>query len=64
MVSMARRPENPMTLMATPANRSRPLLLILVALGGTALAATLSLWGYYGTAVFFEIVRTGWAACF
>jgi hypothetical protein len=53
-----------MTPMATTAHRSRPLLLLIVGLGGAALAATLSLWVYYGTAVFFEIVRTGWAACF
>jgi flagellar biosynthesis protein FliQ len=42
---------------------SRPLLLL--ALGaGLIVAATLALWAYYGTAVFFEIVRTGWTACF
>jgi hypothetical protein len=28
------------------------------------LAATVSLWAYYGTAVFFEVIRAGWAACF
>jgi hypothetical protein len=28
------------------------------------MAATLGLWAYYGTAVFFEIARTGWVACF
>jgi hypothetical protein len=28
------------------------------------LAATVGLWAYYGTAVFFEVIRTGWAACF
>jgi hypothetical protein len=27
-------------------------------------AATLVLWAYYGTAIFFEMVRAGWAACF
>ncbi len=32
--------------------------------GGLMLAATLVLWGYYGTAVFFEMVRAGWIACF
>jgi len=53
-----------MMLMATTANRSRPLLLLLLGVGGAVLAATLSLWAYYGTAVFFEIVRAGWAACF
>ncbi|MBS0533965.1 MAG: hypothetical protein JSR72_07900 [Proteobacteria bacterium] len=33
-------------------------------LGGTILAATLGLWAYFGTAVFFEMVRAGFAACF
>ena len=42
---------------------SRPLMLIAL-LGGVMLAATLGLWAYYGTAVFFEMVRTGWVACF
>ncbi|HET7806782.1 MAG TPA: hypothetical protein VFL53_21275 [Pseudolabrys sp.] len=42
---------------------SRPLLLVAAA-GGALLAATLGLWVYYGTAVFFEMVRTGWLACF
>lgn len=27
-------------------------------------AATLGLWAFYGTTVFFEAVRSGWAACF
>ena len=45
------------------ASVSRPLLLIAL-LGGAMLAATLGLWAYYGTAVFFEMVRTGWVACF
>jgi len=55
-----------MTPMAfTPASRARPLLLLLlVGFGSALLAATLGLWAYYGTAVFFEIVRAGWAACF
>jgi len=32
--------------------------------GGLVVAATLALWAYYGTAVFFEMVRAGWTACF
>jgi len=28
------------------------------------LAGTLVLWAYFGTTVFFEMVRAGWAACF
>ena len=42
---------------------SRPLLLVAL-LGGAMLAATLGLWAYYGTTVFFETVRAGWIACF
>lgn len=29
-----------------------------------ALAGTVWLWSYYGTTVFFETVRTGFAGCF
>ena len=42
--------------------RGRFLLLALV--GGVLFAAALGLWAYYGTAVFFEMVRTGWISCF
>jgi hypothetical protein len=46
-----------------PAALSRPLALaaFVVAL---LLMATLGLWAYYGTAIFLEMVRAGWAACF
>jgi hypothetical protein len=47
----------------TTASRLRPMLLFAV-LGGAIMAGTVGLWVYYGTAVFFEIVRTGWIACF
>ena len=47
---------------ATP-TRLLPLLLAAVAAIGI-LAGTLALWAHYGTAVFFEIVRTGFLACF
>ncbi|HZL31013.1 MAG TPA: hypothetical protein VFC54_08125 [Pseudolabrys sp.] len=39
-------------------------LLLLSLLGGLILALTLGLWTYFGSTVFFEIVRTGWIACF
>jgi hypothetical protein len=32
--------------------------------GSLAIALSVGLWAYYGTAVFFEMVRAGWAACF
>jgi len=52
-----------MPALASTARLSRPL--VLLAFGCALLmAATLALWMYYGTAVFFEMVRAGWAACF
>jgi hypothetical protein len=41
----------------------RPLIW-LAGFAGLLAAATLVLWAYYGTTVFFELVRAGWAACF
>ena len=41
----------------------RPLLLA-AGLVGVLLAATLALWAHYGSAVFFEMIRAGLAACF
>lgn len=52
-----------MSALASDSVRSRSLLAL--GLGVVALlAATMALWAYYGTAVFFEIVRTGWTSCF
>jgi len=42
---------------------SRPLL-VLAAVAGLLVAAALALWAHYGTAVFFEIIAAGIAACF
>jgi hypothetical protein len=42
---------------------SRPLVRAAL-LAGMAVLATLVLWAWYGTAMFFEMVRAGWAACF
>ncbi|MGB8896528.1 MAG: hypothetical protein WCD13_19800 [Pseudolabrys sp.] len=42
---------------------SRPLLLIALA-GGVLFAIAIGLWVFYGTVVFFEMVRAGWVACF
>ncbi|MFA6265449.1 MAG: hypothetical protein WC670_07015 [Pseudolabrys sp.] len=44
---------------------SIPWSMLLVSLAGGALVAfTIGLWVYFGTAVFFEMVRSGLAACF
>jgi hypothetical protein len=42
---------------------SRPLLAVIGA-GVVLVGMTLGLWASYGTTVFFEVVRAGWAACF
>lgn len=42
---------------------SGPLLLVAL-LAGAIFAATVGLWVYFGTTVFFEMVRNGWIACF
>ena len=52
-----------MAAIISTASVSRPLMLIAL-LCGAMLAATLGLWAYYGTAVFFEMVRSGLVACF
>ncbi len=52
-----------MPAIVSTATVSRPLVLVAL-LVGVMLAATLGLWVYHGTTVFFEMVRTGWAACF
>ena len=62
MVAVARRVSMP-PMAFTTTSGMRPLLLLAV-LGGALMAGTLGLWAYYGTAVFFEIVRAGWASCF
>jgi Ca2+/Na+ antiporter len=41
---------------------SRPLLLVAAAVG-IVLAATVALWAHYGTAVFYEMIVAGIAAC-
>ena len=40
----------------------RPLVLVAAA-AGVVVAGTLALWAHYGTAVFFEMVVAGLAAC-
>jgi hypothetical protein len=55
--------EAAMSVIVSNAPLSRPLLLVAV-VGGALVAAALGLWAYFGTAVFFEMVRAGWLACF
>lgn len=39
-------------------------VLLAALVGGLLFAAAIGLWAYFGTTVFFEMVRTGWMACF
>jgi hypothetical protein len=51
----------PETATATPL-ASRPLIVI-AAVAGIMLAGTVALWAHYGTAVFYEMIVAGIAAC-
>jgi hypothetical protein len=51
------------TLSSSSRPSTRPLVLA-AAVMGVVLAATLALWAHYGSAVFFEMIRAGLAACF
>ena len=52
----------PETISAATPLLSRSLMLIAAALG-IVLAATVALWAHYGTAVFYEMIVAGIAAC-
>jgi hypothetical protein len=52
----------PETVSAVAPSLSRPLLLIAAAVG-ILMAGTVALWLHYGTAVFYEMIVAGIAAC-
>jgi hypothetical protein len=52
----------PETVSAATPLFSRPLVLIAAA-AGVLLAGTVMLWAHYGTAVFYEMIVAGIAAC-
>jgi hypothetical protein len=52
----------PETVSAATPLLSRPLVLIAAA-AGILLAGTVMLWAHYGTAVFYEMIVAGIAAC-
>jgi len=43
--------------------RERPVAMAAVVISGLLLAATVALWAHYGTAVFYEMIVAGLAAC-
>ena len=57
----------PTSALATPSSlpaRSRLALWVGLAAAGLLVGATIVLWAHYGTAVFFETIVAGIAACF
>ena len=46
-----------------PAPRHSRLLVVAAAVAGVLCAATLALWAHYGSAVFYEMIVAGMAAC-
>ncbi len=53
----------PQAALDTPRLTARPFLIV-GAVFAVLIAATSVLWAHYGTAVFFEIIAAGIAACF
>ena len=52
------------TMSAIVSSMRSPVAWAGIGMFGLLLAAAASLWAYYGTAVFFEVIRSGIAACF
>jgi len=52
----------PETVSAATPSYSRPLVIAAAAIG-ILLAGTVALWAHYGTAVFYEMIVAGIAAC-
>jgi len=50
--------------LATELAQRRVAVLVVAAVLGAIMAGTAALWAHYGTAVFFETIRAGLAACF
>jgi hypothetical protein len=53
-----------MTMPEAARARSRPVPIVLGAIGVLLIAVALLMWAHYGTAVFLEIIRAGIATCF
>ena len=63
-MSLAQPVLTPYDLRAADRSGVGPVAVACGVLGAAVLLATLALWGHYGTAVFFEMIATGFAACF
>jgi hypothetical protein len=54
----------PDSVVATMPTRFRPAIWVAAGLVGAVVAGTIVLWIHYGSAVFFEMIMAGLAACF
>jgi hypothetical protein len=62
---MAQPISNQPQMSGAPAHRIAPAIVVAGAvLGAAVLLGALALWAHYGTAVFFEMITSGVAACF
>jgi hypothetical protein len=53
----------PETTVASASGLARPLIAVATAIG-VLVAGTIAMWVHYGTAVFYEMIVAGLAACF
>ncbi|MDA9495676.1 hypothetical protein [Bradyrhizobium sp. CCBAU 11361] len=59
------RPAHPLQDNSSTAGRTPSVLLLAgTGVGGLVVIGALALWFHYGTQVFFEMIRTGFFACF
>ena len=59
------RPAHPLQDNSSTADRTQSVLLLAgTGVGGLVVIGALALWFRYGTQVFFEMIRTGFIACF
>ena len=49
---------------STPRLAARPAVIVLAVTGALLAGSALALWAHYGTAVFYEMIVAGLAACF
>ena len=61
---MPEHPQKDMVMEETLPPPRTGAILLGAGVAGLLLAATVALWAHYGTAVFFEMIRTGFIACF
>jgi hypothetical protein len=54
----------PHSVISSTTTRFRPAIWMAAGITGAMVAGTILLWAHYGSAVFFEMIMAGLAACF